>query len=131
MTRPGSLPTIDQTSRILIVGASRGVGLGLARVYAASGWTVHATTRTPAEPGELGRIEGDIRLHQLDVRDEAHIEQMVADLDGVSFDVLIHNAGIYRGHSPDEMMAVNVAAPIRSPRACSTTWWRAGSARSC
>ena len=41
-----------------IIGASRGIGLGLARQYAASGWRVYATTRTPDDPGALGEVRG-------------------------------------------------------------------------
>eukprot|EP01043_Picozoa_sp_COSAG02_P003931 COSAG02_NODE_99_length_37069_cov_24.910957_27_plen_48_part_00 len=47
---------------MLIVGASRGIGLGLAQSYAASGWHVHATTRTLDDPGDLGSISGDVTL---------------------------------------------------------------------
>ena len=47
---------------VLIVGASRGIGLGLAKSYAASGWKVHATTRTLDSPGDLGSIPGDVTL---------------------------------------------------------------------
>ena len=39
---------------VMVIGASRGIGLELARQYAAAGWRVHATTRTPTHPGALG-----------------------------------------------------------------------------
>ena len=41
---------------VFIAGASRGIGLALAKVYAASGYAVHATTRTPTAGGELGKV---------------------------------------------------------------------------
>lgn len=47
---------------VLIVGASRGIGLGLATSYAAQGWEVHATTRTLGSPGELGNVPGNVTL---------------------------------------------------------------------
>ena len=50
--REGDMPTV------MIIGASRGIGLELARQYAAAGWRVHATTRTPAQPGALGASVG-------------------------------------------------------------------------
>ena len=45
---------------VMIIGASRGIGLELARQYANDGWRVHATTRTPAQPGPLGALAGDL-----------------------------------------------------------------------
>lgn len=97
------------TGRILIVGANRGIGLGLVRSYLDVGWTVHATTRTPEAPGELGSLAGPIVVHGFDVLD---------DTDGLvsavgALDVLIHNAGVGRGTPRDVMMAVNAEAPIR------------------
>lgn len=95
--------------RILIVGAGRGIGLGLARRYLTDGWTVHATARTPAAPGELGELPGDLRVHGFDVRDHpGGLVEAVGELD-----VLIHNAGVGRGTPRDEMMEVNAVAPIR------------------
>jgi len=35
---------------ILIVGANRGLGASLAKLYAASGWTVFGTTRSHDKP---------------------------------------------------------------------------------
>ena len=95
-----------------MIGASRGIGLELVRQYAAAGWDVHATTRTPAQPGELGDIKGAIQLHALDVRDAAQTDALVAVLPEKGLNVVIHNAGIYRGHSREDMMEVNARAPI-------------------
>ena len=38
---------------ILIVGANRGLGASLAKLYAASGWTVFGTTRSQDKPDGL------------------------------------------------------------------------------
>jgi NAD(P)-dependent dehydrogenase (short-subunit alcohol dehydrogenase family) len=97
-------------SRVLIVGAGRGIGLELAEQYAAAGWEVHATTRTPEQPGPLGEASGAVHLHLLDVRDRGQISTVA---DAVSdLDVFIHNAGVGRGTPRAEMMAVNAEAPI-------------------
>ena len=45
---------------VMIIGASRGIGLEFARQYAEVGWTVLATTRTPSESGHRGDLAGDI-----------------------------------------------------------------------
>lgn len=96
----------------LVVGASRGIGLELVRQYATAGWDVHATTRTADKPGELGQIKGAIQLHPLDVRVPEQINGLVATLPVRGLNVVIHNAGIYRGYTREEMMEVNGRAPI-------------------
>ena len=109
MTRQGS---------VLVIGASRGIGLELVRQYATAGWDVHATTRT-AEPGLLGEVDGAVQLHQLDVRDRAQVDALVSWLPEHGLDVVIHNAGIYRGHTRDQLMEVNAEAPMRVVQAVS------------
>lgn len=98
---------------VAIIGASRGIGLGFVEAYAGDGWTVHATTRTPADPGALGRVAGDVTLHEMDVANHAHIGALAKALDGVALDVLVHNAGVYGDRtSREETMAINAEAPI-------------------
>ena len=103
---------------IAIIGASRGIGLEFVRQYAADGWRVYATTRTPDSPGALGKMRGDIRIHHLDVRSDTHIARFADVLSKVALDVLVHNAGVLysRGRaSPEEIaetMRVNAEAPI-------------------
>ena len=98
---------------VLVIGASRGIGAGLVRRYLVAGGTVHATVRDPANPGELAALTGNLHLHELEVRSEAHTARLAADLEGAELDVIIHNAGVYRGHSRREIMEVNAEAPIR------------------
>jgi len=98
----------------MIIGASRGIGLELARQYANDGWRVHATTRTPARPGALGRLTGDVVLHPLEVRDATQIAALATAVEQEGIDVLIHNAGVSgRGMARDEVMAINAEAPLR------------------
>lgn len=103
---------------IAIIGASRGIGLEFVRQYAADGWRVYATTRTPDSPGVLGTLRGDIRLHHLDVCNDTHIARFADAMSKVALDVLIHNAGVLnsRGRaSPEETaetMRINAEAPI-------------------
>ena len=110
-----------------IIGASRGIGLELVRQYAAHGWRVHATTRSPGAPGALGQVEGEVVLHRLDVRDPDQVAALARTLSGESLDVLIHNAGIKDGgHSRAEVMAVNAEAPIAVTEALLEAVARAG-----
>ena len=82
---------------VLITGAGRGLGLEFVRQYAADGWTVIATARTPDRHADLAALiqaaAGRIRVHPLDVTDHAAIDSIAARLAGVPIDVLINNSG--------------------------------------
>lgn len=80
---------------VFITGANRGIGLEMARQYGADGWTVIATCRNPIGPGDLARIEGDIRVHGLDVADHRQVDRLAEELAGTKIDLLINNAGVY------------------------------------
>ena len=96
-----------------IIGASRGIGLELATQYAADGWRVHATTRSPDRPGTLGQLRGDVQIHELEVTDRAHQVAFGAALAGEAIDVLIHNAGVYgTGMRAATVNRINAEAPI-------------------
>ncbi len=103
---------------VMVIGASRGIGLELARQYAAAGWQVHATTRTLARPGKLGELSGDVTLYSLDVRSDADIAALAEALADAPIDVLIYNAGVIgsRGDGDEatraETFRINSEAPI-------------------
>ena len=100
---------------VMIIGASRGIGLGFVQAYAAAdGWQVHATTRTLVTPGELGEIAGDVSLYELDVLDAGLIHALAMAFEGRAIDVLIHNAGVYgQDMSRDLVLTTNAEAPFR------------------
>lgn len=99
---------------VMIIGASRGIGLELARQYACDGWRVHATTRTPKQPGQLDELSGEVVLHQLDVRCVEQIANLADAVQDEGIDVLIHNAGVSgRGQDRQTVMTINAQAPIR------------------
>tara|TARA_R110002110_G_scaffold414147_1_gene643221 strand:+ start:82357 stop:83007 length:651 start_codon:yes stop_codon:yes gene_type:complete len=97
---------------VVIIGASRGIGLGFAQAYADDGWAVHATTRTPENPGELADIVGNVSIYGLDVRNADQIAALARAFEGRTIDHLINSAGVLRGISRGEMMAVNADAPL-------------------
>jgi NAD(P)-dependent dehydrogenase (short-subunit alcohol dehydrogenase family) len=85
-------------ARVLVTGASRGLGLEFAKQYASDGWKVVATVRQPKEAKELldlGKKYPELKIYELDVADEESIQDLADELDGKPIDVLIHNSGIY------------------------------------
>jgi NAD(P)-dependent dehydrogenase (short-subunit alcohol dehydrogenase family) len=75
---------------ILVTGAGRGIGLALARVYAAGGWRVLATARRPAE---VPAVAGDVAWLELDVTQPHSVAHLAAEVDE-PLDLLVNNAGI-------------------------------------
>jgi len=79
-------------STVLITGANRGLGCGLARVYLEDGWNVIAVNRrSSAELEALQNGRLDIRICEL--TDDAQLEALAKSLAGQPLDVLINNAG--------------------------------------
>ena len=79
--------------KILILGASRGIGLEFVRQYRAAGDAVIATARDAAG---LQRIEElGARALKLDVADPASISGLGWQLDGEKIDVALYVAGVY------------------------------------
>jgi NAD(P)-dependent dehydrogenase (short-subunit alcohol dehydrogenase family) len=109
----------------IITGASRGLGLALARALAGDGWRLTIDARTAADleraARELGRRTEVVALAG-DVADPAHRRALVAVADG-PIDLLVNNASIL-GPSPqpaladypldvlERVLAVNVLAPL-------------------
>ena len=89
-----------QPPTVAVLGASRGIGFGVARGYLKRGWRVIATTRTPVGKAKLRMLatEPDKLLEfNLEITDEAQIHAMVAGLSEIKIDVLFVNAGVGRG----------------------------------
>jgi NAD(P)-dependent dehydrogenase (short-subunit alcohol dehydrogenase family) len=80
----------------LVVGASRGLGLGLVRAYLAQGWRVIATRRGATK--ELEALStaagGRLVIETLDVTDEAGIAALRQRLESETLDLLFVSAGV-------------------------------------
>ena len=116
-----------QASVALVTGASRGLGLALARALAGRGWTLIIDGRG-AEPLEAARAELARQTQVIavpgDVADAAHREALVAAArQAGGLDALVNNAGILGpspqplllDYAPDtlaEVYRVNVIAPL-------------------
>mmetsp|Transcript_2849 Transcript_2849/g.8610 ORF Transcript_2849/g.8610 Transcript_2849/m.8610 type:complete len:237 (+) Transcript_2849:102-812(+) len=117
-----------------VVGASRGIGLGLARALRDAGWKVYATCRGPCAaledlaapregPGSLHVVEG-VDVGQRQAR--ARLEAALAAEDKI--DLLVFNAGLIPETSSksvldvdldqcEEMFRVNALGPVLAVQA--------------
>jgi len=86
-------------STVLITGANRGIGLGLTRLFLASGYQVLAAARNPDGARDLWELEseykGRCQLVPLDVAAPTSVKQLARELRGRGIDILINNAGVY------------------------------------
>lgn len=112
--------------RWLIIGASRGIGLELARQLAEDAdREVIGTVRAEADAGPL-RGAG-CRVELCDIAEEASVRGLASALAGSAVDVLVNNAGIFpdRGKGLEELDAestvrafrVNTVGPLLATRA--------------
>lgn len=103
---------------ILITGANRGIGLALTRLYLQRGDQVYAVCRETSS--ELDQTGADI-ITNIDVTKPDNIQTLQQRLRGISLDLLINNAGIFKKETLDamdftaieEQLAINAVAPLR------------------
>src|SRR5580692_8589437 len=119
MSNPGA-----QTA--LIIGASRGLGLALAREWLQRGWTVIATVRGTGrtvlhETAETSN--GRLVIEQLEMTDIASVRALRERLSGRELDLLFVNAAVANGAAEqvtrtsteefNRVMVTNALSPIR------------------
>jgi NAD(P)-dependent dehydrogenase (short-subunit alcohol dehydrogenase family) len=111
---------------VVVTGASRGIGLELARLALERGAKVMAVARKPKESAGLadlaGRFGEKLQVVQADLTDFAAASHVTKALEGWDkVDVLINNAGILRqGITPEDFMQsfqVNSVAPFLMAKA--------------
>ncbi len=113
-------------TRVLILGASRGLGLAMAAEWCARGAHVSGTVRRPSADLQAlaDRYPGQIAIETADLDDVASLQSLREVLDGRRIDILIVNGGVSRGNGltpvtiPDEdylsMLRTNVLGPARA-----------------
>jgi NAD(P)-dependent dehydrogenase (short-subunit alcohol dehydrogenase family) len=83
---------------VLILGASRGIGLGLVREYLARGWQVIATQRQARSDSSLARLaetsHGALQVETVDINDRDGVICLANQLNGHLFDLLFVVAGV-------------------------------------
>ncbi|MFN3861234.1 MAG: SDR family oxidoreductase [Roseateles sp.] len=106
---------------VLVIGASRGLGLEFVRQYRAAGARLVATARDEAALERLR--EHGARALKLDVADTASVSGLAWLIDGERFDVVVINAGVFGPRTEglqapteaefDRVMHTNVLGPMR------------------
>lgn len=113
-------------ARILLTGASGGLGGVLARELAQAGAALLLTGRDPAALARIDLPAGsDYRLLQADLTDAAGIDSAVAAARAFGANILINNAGVASfgllaeqdWDDIERILATNLGAPIRLTRA--------------
>jgi len=114
----------------LIVGANRGIGLGVTKVFLARGWDVIATAREPDKAAALRALAaehpGRVSIPRLDMGDAAAVDGFGGTLGGTVLDAVLVNAGVAgpahrsagaaTAEEIGELMFVNAITPVRLAR---------------
>ncbi|KAG8155421.1 SDR family oxidoreductase [Burkholderia catarinensis] len=117
----------QNTPAILLVAASRGLGLAMAEAFLNQGWNVTGTVREGSGRTKLhdlaGRFGGRLAIETLDICEPAQLAALRERLSGRRFDMLFVNAGTT--NDPNEtigevttdefvrVMITNALAPMR------------------
>ncbi|MFD2643665.1 SDR family oxidoreductase [Pseudomonas japonica] len=110
------------TKTALIIGASRGLGLGLVERLSEDGWNVVATVRDTAKADALAKLPG-VQVQTLEMNSTAQLDALQKHLEGQTLDLLFVNAGVKGPDNQDaevaqlseigELFMTNAVAPIR------------------
>jgi NAD(P)-dependent dehydrogenase (short-subunit alcohol dehydrogenase family) len=112
---------------VLIVGASRGLGLGLASEYHKRGWQVIGTVRSDNPPTPLHALanesKGAVRVETVDINRPEQVAALRDRLADERIDLLFVNAGISNGAGDTvadtsaqaftTLMVTNALSPLR------------------
>jgi NAD(P)-dependent dehydrogenase (short-subunit alcohol dehydrogenase family) len=119
---------ITERPKALILGASRGLGLGLVAEYLARGWQVIATIRSEGIPDGLKQLKSahadQLQLEQADINQPESVEALKGRIGPGELDLIFVNAGVSRGAEDNastmpaddfiDLMITNALSPIRA-----------------
>lgn len=106
----------DTAGTILLIGASRGLGLAMAAEFLKRKWNVVGTvqSRDRTESHNLSdKHPGRIEIEFLDVTEPDQIMALHHRLSGRSFDILFHNAGIANANPHASVAEVSTEEFVR------------------
>jgi len=113
-----------KTSRWLVTGSNRGIGLAFARELVRRGNDVIGTAREPGKAKEL--VASGARAEELDVSDDASVGRLARALSREALDFLVNNAAVGEGvdsirdldfRNLARFFDVNSAGPMRLTKA--------------
>ncbi|MBW8726852.1 MAG: SDR family NAD(P)-dependent oxidoreductase [Inquilinus limosus] len=118
---------LDHTPTILLIGASRGLGLAMAAEFLKHGWNVVGTVRAGSGRTRLHDLadahDGRVGIEILDIREPDQVASLHARLAGRVFEILFVNAGVTNDPTQtiaevttDEfirVMVTNALSPLR------------------
>ncbi|HWG65838.1 MAG TPA: SDR family NAD(P)-dependent oxidoreductase [Rhodanobacteraceae bacterium] len=120
------MPPHPSGKKLLLIGASRGLGLALAEEYLKRGWEVVATERAgdPSRLHDLTQIhDGRLEVEHVDINHPDQVSALRARLAARQFDMLFVNAGVTTANhetaaevSTEEfvrVMITNALSPVR------------------
>ncbi len=116
---------------VIVTGAGRGIGAGIAKVFAQAGAKVMVATRTAshgeATVGQITEAGGIAALCEVDIGELTNIERAVSETASQwgGVDIMVHNAGSFlggpvEGYSEDDLetvLSVNLKACFRLSKA--------------
>jgi len=119
------------TSLALVIGANRGIGLGVVKQMLSGGWSVIATARRPAEAKDLQELAaahpGKLEILALNMTNPSQVDTFAGSMKGKNLDAVLVNAGVAGpGHmsasqateaETGALMFTNAIAPVRLARA--------------
>jgi len=106
----------DTAGTILLIGASRGLGLAMAAEFLKRGWNVVGTVQGSARTGLHDLADehpGRVEIESLDVTAPDQITALHDRLSGRSFDILFHNAGIANANPRESAAEVSTEEFVR------------------
>ena len=106
----------DVIPAILLIGASRGLGLAMAAEFLKRGWTVVGTVQGDARTllhDLADEHPGRVEIAPLDINDPAQIAALHRRLAGRRFEILFHNAGVANADSHESVAEVSTEAFVR------------------
>lgn len=122
------MASTKQQSTVLLLGASRGIGLGLVEEYLSRGWDVIATQRdlslSPALHELEAKSEGALTILRADINLPDDIAALSRQLEGITLDLLFVVAGVSDDASQtigqigleefNHLMVTNALSPMRA-----------------
>src|ERR1700722_14983199 len=88
----------ERVPTILLIAASRGLGLAMAAEFLKKGWNVVGTVRSGSDRSELDALadqfKGRLEIETLDICEQAQVTALRDRLSGKGFEMLFVNAGV-------------------------------------